>query len=274
MTMLADLHTHSTASDGALKPVELVERALERGITHLAITDHDTVAAYDTDLPHDRLHVITGIELSTVWRRIGIHIVGLNIDLANTELADGIRQQQDARRRRAETIAKRLVKTGIDDPLPAVTELAGSSTIGRPHFARHLVNIGHVRDLREAYKKYLGDGKTGDVRQHWASLPDVVGWIRAAGGVAVLAHPSHYGQTMTKLRELLEDFHAAGGRAIEVVSGRQDAATTRRLAGLATEFNLLASCGSDFHRPAGHGADLGCFPSLPPECRPVWDGWF
>lgn len=272
--MLADLHTHSTASDGALEPGELIDRALERGITHLAITDHDTVAAYSADLPRDLLHVIPGIELSTVWRKIGVHIVGLNIDLENTELAGGVLQQQEARRRRAETIAKRLMKTGIDDPLPAVTELAGGSTIGRPHFAKHLVDIGHVRDLRQAYKKYLGDGKTGDVRQHWASLPDVVGWIRAAGGVAVLAHPAHYGQTMTKLRELLTDFHDAGGRAIEVVSGRQDATTTRRLAGLATEFSLLASCGSDFHRPAGHGVDLGCFPPLPSECRPVWDDWF
>ncbi|HZW59976.1 MAG TPA: phosphatase, partial [Woeseiaceae bacterium] len=157
--------------------------------------------------------------------------------------------------------------------LPAVRALAGSAPVGRPHFAQHLVDIGRVRDRRQAFRKFLGDGKAGDVRRHWAPLAAVTAWIRAAGGTAVLAHPAHYGLTMTRLRALLADFCAAGGDALEVVSGRQDAGTTARLAALAGEFGLLASCGSDFHGPAPHALEPGGAAPLPPACRPVWDSW-
>ncbi|MCB1845294.1 MAG: PHP domain-containing protein, partial [Halioglobus sp.] len=201
--MLIDLHTHTTASDGELSPSGLLARACDQGLTHISITDHDTVAAYaDLQVP-SALELITGIEFSSRWRRIGVHIVGLQIDLNNETLRMAIEHQQRVRSDRARTIADRLMMTGIDDPLPAVSALADCSTIGRPHFARHLVEIGKVKSPREAFKKYLGAGKVGDVQQGWPTMKQVVDWIESAGGIAVLAHPAHYRLTASKLRELL-----------------------------------------------------------------------
>lgn len=270
--MRYDLHTHTVASDGELAPQVLVERAKANGVTHLAITDHDTVAAYDGLAAAD-LALIPGIELSTYWSKRGIHVVGLNIDPDCPELAAGICEQQRARERRAEKIAARLQRAGCGETLEGARREAGDGAIGRPHFARHLLAAGQVRTVREAFRKYLGNGKPGDVRSEWASLDTVVRWIRSAGGAAVLAHPAHYKMTRTKLVELIRDFRAAGGEAIEVVSGRQDAATTARLARLAADSGCAASTGSDFHRPGGHWADVGGQPALPPACRPVWQLW-
>lgn len=271
--MTIDLHCHTTASDGALAPSVLLERALANGVTQLAITDHDTLAGYDLLGSQDKLTLIPGIELSTRWRKIGVHIVGLNVDPANPVLRQGIERQLEAREKRARKIANRLTKLGIDDPLPAVREIANNGNIGRPHFAQHLVDIGLVKDQRQAFRKYLGAGKAGDIRESWADFEDVIGWINHADGIAVLAHPAHYNLTMTKLRELLRDFTAAGGRAIEVVSGRQEPQVGRRMAGLADEFDLLASVGSDFHKPGLAWAELGRCAALPDGCRPVWKAW-
>lgn len=271
--MLADLHSHTTASDGVLAPGALLALAAERGVTHLAITDHDTVAGVAAAPPTDGVTLVPGIELSTRWGGTGIHVVGLAIDPDAAELARGICRQQQARRQRAARIAARLQRTGLPDLLPAVAADAGDGSIGRPHFARELVSAGYVKDTRQAFRRYLGPGKAGDVQSEWASLDAVVAWIRSAGGIAVLAHPAHYGLTWTRLRALLGDFRQAGGRGVEVVSGRQDAPLTSRLATLANDAGLLASLGSDFHRPGTPWADLGRCPGLPADCRPVWSAW-
>lgn len=146
--MKPDLHTHTNLSDGALSPAELIERALDKGITHLAITDHDTINAY-RELPPSDLTIVPGIELSTRWMKAGIHIVGLNIDLHHPVLRQGIETQQQARLERAQQIAIRLQKLGIPDILSAVTKIAGTSTIGRPHFARILVEQGYGRCISQ-----------------------------------------------------------------------------------------------------------------------------
>ncbi|MEQ8204901.1 MAG: PHP domain-containing protein [Woeseia sp.] len=271
--MRIDLHTHTTASDGELSPKELLLRATDQGLTHIAITDHDTVAAYSHLEVPEGLSVIPGIEFSSRWRKIGVHIVGLNIDLDQPALSQAIAQQQQVRSERAQTIAERLVKLGFEDPLPAVSILAGGSNIGRPHFARHLVATGKVKTIREAFKKYLGAGKPGDVKQTWAPIEDVVRWINDAGGVAVLAHPAHYRLTQSKLKELVTDFADADGTAIEVVSGSQEPTVTRKLASLCNDFELHASVGSDFHRPDARWAELGRFAALPDTCEPVWNLW-
>ncbi len=271
--MLIDLHTHTTASDGALTPDELLARAAAQGLTHISITDHDTVAAYATVSVPDTIELISGIELSSRWRGIGIHVVGLNIDLQSATLLAAVEQQQAVRLSRARKIANKLMKTGIDDPLSAVLALADGQTVGRPHFARHLVTIGKVKNVRDAFRKYLGNGKIGDVKDEWVELPEVIDWIHAAGGQAVLAHPAHYRLTQTKLRELVTDFRAAGGDAIEVVSGSQDVAVTRKLATICMDFGLHASVGSDFHRVDKRWADLGRFAALPAQCPPVWHLW-
>lgn len=267
-----DLHTHTTASDGDLSPAALVARAAERGVTQLAITDHDTVAAYSSLPAATGIGIVPGIELSTRWRKIGVHVLGLGIAPDDAGLAAGVTAQLSARRRRAERIAERLVRAGLPDLLPAA-ERHGGDCIGRPHFAQALVDGGHVSDTRHAFRRYLGAGKAGDVKSEWAPLAEVIAWIAGAGGVAVLAHPAHYRLTRTKLRELVADFRAAGGRGLEVVSGRQQDAVTRHLAELAVDTEMLASCGSDFHRPDRHLADVGGCAPLPAGLRPVWSAW-
>jgi len=267
-----DLHTHTNRSDGALSPCALVERALDKGITHLAITDHDTISAY-RELPPSELSIVPGIELSTRWMKTGIHVVGLNLDVHHPLLRQGIETQQQARVERARQIAARLQKLGIPDLLAEVTQIAGTSTIGRPHFARVLVRHGHSKDMAAAFRKYLGNGKAGDVRQVWPSITDIIRLITEAGGTPVLAHPAGYKLTATKLRELVRDFCDAGGEAIEVVSGSQRPEVTKKLAALAKDHDLSASCGSDFHHPGNRWSDLGQFPALPADLTPVWEQW-
>lgn len=273
--MIYDLHTHSTASDGSLSPAALLAHAEDCGVDVLSITDHDTVAAYEQlgDTPPASPALVPGIELSTTWAGRGVHILGLNIDPSNAVLRSGIAAQQAARTERAETIAARLEKLGLGDARADVAEAAGLSGIGRPHFARYLINNGYVEDFATAFRKYLGDGKAGDVRNGWASMDDVVRWIRAAGGSAALAHPAKYRLTRTKLCGLIEDFIAAGGVAIEVVSGAQEPGITRRLGALAADYGLAVSAGSDFHHPSSTWSAPGRFATMPESLRPVWDLW-
>ncbi|RLA45645.1 MAG: phosphatase [Gammaproteobacteria bacterium] len=273
--MLFDLHTHSTASDGSLSPTELVQRARLAGVDVLAITDHDTVAGI-AELDKETLGSLTllpGLELSTQWGSIGVHIVGLNIQLDSSEFKDALAGQQRARYQRAGIIAEKLKKKGFPDLLPAVIKAAGRATIGRPHFAQQLVAIDAVKTTDEAFRKYLGAGKPGDVKQLWSPLAEVIGWIRNAGGTAVLAHPDKYHLTRTKLLSLISDFKDAGGEAIEVVSGQQTTHKTRDLVTLCTQAKLLASCGSDFHQPEQRWADVGKHSALPDDCTPIWDIW-
>jgi len=273
--MLVDLHTHSLYSDGSLSPHELLCLADSRGVNMLAITDHDTVAGFDNLPPADdfECRVIAGIELSTQWNRIGIHILGLNIDPDCPSLVAGAERQQLARQKRAQVIATRLEKLGLTNTLEGATKLAGDQPIARPHFARYLAESGQVKTIQDAFRKYLGPGKRGDVRELWAEMDEVIDWIHSAGGVAVLAHPAKYKLTHRKLEQLVTDFKAAGGEAIEVVSGQQEPAVTARLGRLANRFGLTSSCGSDFHQLKRPWAMLGNVEALPGDCSPVWAGW-
>lgn len=272
--MIYDLHSHSNVSDGSLAPAQLLCHAAACGVDVLAITDHDTLDAYETLNDHlAGVQLVTGIELSTSWNRIGVHIVGLNIDPANAILQDGVARQKRIRFERARTIAERLQKCGIADPFDAVVEISGGGYIGRPHFAEHLVAAGIVKDTKTAFRKYLGAGKPGDVKHGWASMDEVVQWITSAGGTAVLAHPAKYGLTKSRTRALAKDFRQSGGRAIEVVCGPQQDATTTYLARLANELDLAASCGSDFHNPGFAWSRPGGFEPLPTDVRPVWETW-
>ncbi len=271
--MNVDLHSHTTASDGALSPMDLLLRAKEQGVEMMAITDHDTVAGYQSvrDQWQDpSMQLIAGIELSCLWGRRLIHVVGLNIDSDHAVLKAGLQVQQQARLDRARVIGEKLAKQGFEGGYRFVAELAGESQIGRPHFARFLVERGHVRSESEAFKRYLGAGKIGDVKSSWPEMAKVIQWINDSGGVAVLAHPLHYKMTATKLRALASDFKAQGGAAIEVISGKQAKDRTQYLAQLAERFELKASIGSDFHRPGMSWNELGQAGVLPKSCQPVW----
>jgi len=269
-----DLHSHTSVSDGALSPIELIHRAIQQGVDILSITDHDTISAYQQlqNASNNAIKIIPGIELSTQWRGIGVHIVGLNLTLDSPALTHGVAQQEKARSERALLITQRLIKAGLPVVFERVKDLAGGENIGRPHFAQHLVELGAVKNMSAAFKKYLGNGKAGDVKQCWADLPQIVDWIVSSGGTAVLAHPLKYKMTRTKLSTLLDAFIEAGGRGMEVVSGHQTKDETKVLSRLCVEKGLLGSCGSDFHQPS-QWSEIGSMSVFPEECTPVWREW-
>ena len=270
---LYDLHCHSTASDGILSPETLVSRAKSQGVTHLALTDHDTTdglsLAKSAGLSLG-VNVIPGIELSTQWSGINVHIVGLNVDIEAPVLKDAVMAQSKARHDRAQEIDQRFKKLGIEGVFDGAQKYAGNASIGRPHMARYLVEQGLVKDMNQAFKKYLGAGKLGDVKQVWLELGDVVRAITDSGGIAVLAHPLKYKMTLTKLRLLVSAFKQVGGQAIEVVSGDQQANQTQSMGLLANRFELFASCGSDFHTPEGGFQELGRYSPMPSDVPYVW----
>ncbi|HTF95629.1 MAG TPA: PHP domain-containing protein [Cellvibrio sp.] len=272
--MIFDLHCHSNFSDGVLSPEELVVRACSRGVSVLAITDHDTIAgiaiAHKASVIHG-LQLIPGIEFSSQWGKGGVHIVGLGIDPHSVDLLAAIRFQEEARQARSVAIGEKLARLGFTDALAGARKIAGNGTLGRPHFAQYLVEIGAVKNINAAFKKYLGTGKPADVRYQWPSMDQVIEWIHVAGGIAVLAHPAKYELTRMKMCALIDSFAAAGGDAVEVISGVQSTAVTQDLAKIVNARNLHASCGSDFHMPDHPWQELGSFGALPDNLKPVWN---
>ncbi len=268
-----DLHCHSTASDGALSPADLVDRAAAKGVTHLALTDHDTVAglsAAASSAAQKGISLIAGTELSCVWRSHTVHIVGLDFDPENTDFRNALERQNRNRWARAGAIADKLSKTGVENLLDKATTKAGGDVPGRPHFARALIDEGVVKDSAQAFKRYLGQGKPGDVKAFWPELGEVVQWILGAGGVAVLAHPRKYKLTATRLRALVSDFKSAGGKAMEVSISGQSSGDLGFIAELCRRENLLASQGSDFHFPGAPWCELGRIAKMPDGIEPVW----
>ena len=274
----ADFHMHSLHSDGSLSPLALIDLACERDVTQMAITDHDTVSAYAElakcpEMANTSVQLITGCEFSCLWSGRNIHVVGLNLDLQNPGLSDAMAIQAKARTERAQTIADILSRNGFENTLEGAQANAAGGTIGRPHFAKFLIEAGYVKNMKQAFKQYLGAGKPGDVKANWPGLALACQWIRRAGGVPLLAHPMKYGLTLTKLRKLCDEFKAVGGQGLEVISGAQDSVKTDTLAALAKDFAFLASTGSDFHQPGQPWAELGKVPALPVSCTPVWHSW-
>ncbi|RKZ94998.1 MAG: phosphatase [Gammaproteobacteria bacterium] len=271
-----DLHSHSTASDGSLSPEDLIARTIEQGVDVLALTDHDGTeglaeakqAVKDTDLT-----LISGVEISVTWGKNTVHILGLNIDSDTDSLQQGLTKLRDYRIGRAQEIAKRLDKSGISGALEGARKYASDIMLGRLHFAKFLVEQGYAKNINDVFKRYLVRNKPGYVPGEWASLADAVNWINEAGGQAVIAHPARYRITATKLRRLVTEFKEIGGVGFEVVSGRQHPEEIKTLARIAEQFELLASCGSDFHTPDNTWVELGRLPPLPESCVPVWSTW-
>jgi 3',5'-nucleoside bisphosphate phosphatase len=271
-----DLHTHSTASDGSLIPEALVARAIEHNVDVLALTDHDGtegINAAQKAAQGSALKLIAGVELSVSWGSRTVHIVGLNIDINNEPLQEGLSELREYRIGRAQEIAKRLAKAGIEGALEGAREYASDVMLGRVHFAQFLVKQGLAKDNNDVFKRFLVRNKPGYVPGKWASLEKAMAWINDAGGQAVIAHPARYKMTATKLARLTAEFKELGGAAIEVVSGRQHPEEIKTLARLSNKFELLASCGSDFHTPDNTWVELGKLNTLPETCTPIWHDW-
>lgn len=276
MTLHYDLHSHSTASDGTLAPAELVSRAARQGVDVLALTDHDVTDGLPAALAAAaalQITLLPGVEVSVTWEGKTIHIVGLGIDHTNAELQQGLASMRAFRDWRAEEMGRRLEKRGIENAYAGALAYASGTILSRTHFARYLVESGHARDMGQVFKRFLTQGNPGYVPGEWASLRDALDWIHSAGGQAVVAHPARYKLTATRLRQLLSEFKQHGGAAIEVVSGSHSRDDYHAMANYAREFDLLASCGSDYHGPEQPWLELGRLPPLPKICVPVWRGW-
>jgi len=272
-----DLHCHSTSSDGLLAPAELVRRAAARGVTTLALTDHDELSGLAEARDTARevgIAFVDGVEISVTWTGVTIHIVGLGIDPETEILVRGLEAVRDTRAVRAERIAAGLAAAGIPGSLEGAYAFAENPRlIGRTHFARFLVERGHVRDVKTVFQRYLVAGKPGYVPHEWASLGDAVGWIRASGGRAIVAHPGRYKLSRPEMRRFLLEFKALGGAGVEVVTGSHTRPQYLEFALLARDLELLASRGSDFHGPQESAAELGSLPPLPADLTPVWHDW-
>ncbi len=269
-----DLHTHTLHSDGKLSVEDLINRAKEKGVDVLSITDHDTIKAYQeiSELQQDNLHIIPGIEFSTYWKKIGIHILGLNLDLTSKILNDTIQQQLELREQRAIKIVNRLnQKHSLEIDYNELKSFANTDNIGRPHIAEYLIEQKKIKNFNQAFDKYLSNKKLGEVKYEWLDLETIVKTITKANGIAVIAHPLKYKLTRTKLIELITDFKTFGGKGIEIVSGRQDPYQTKALLKITQQQELYGSCGSDFHTPTTPWSELGKFEKLPNDCMSIWE---
>ncbi len=271
-----DLHCHSNVSDGMLSPAEVVARAAANGVHALALTDHDDVAGLDAArAAADKAGValIPGVEISVSWGGQTVHIVGLRIDPAHPELAVGLAGIRVGRIERARRMGDDLARSGIAGAYEGAYDYAvNKQMVGRTHFARWLVAQGHASDMRSAFRRFLTRGNPGYVEHQWTTLESAVSWIRASGGMAVIAHPGRYAFTARELHLLLDDFRTLGGEGIEVITGSHHPSEYGKFADLARAFGLKASRGADFHAP-GEGIDIGRLPALPHYCQPVWLGW-
>ncbi len=271
-----DLHCHSNVSDGVLSPADVVARAASNGVNLLALTDHDDVsglAAAQTAAAGTDLTLIPGVEISVTWGGQTVHIVGLRINPQHPDLVAGLHDIRLGRIERAHRMADNLALHGIEGAYEgAYGYAANKEMVGRTHFARWLVAQGHAPDMRSTFKRYLTLGNPGYVEHEWTSLENAIGWIRASGGMAVVAHPGRYALNARQLLLLLEAFRALGGEGIEVITGSHHPSEYGKFADLARAFSLKASRGADFHAP-GEGVDIGRLPELPHYCKPVWQGW-
>ncbi|UCE89246.1 MAG: PHP domain-containing protein [Pseudomonadota bacterium] len=278
MTVCYDLHSHSTASDGTLEPEELVRHACACGVQVLALTDHDEIAGLaqaEAAAAQLQLGFVPGIELSVTWGHKTIHIVGLYVDSDSTPLQAGIERLRVFREWRGEEIARRLEERGISGALEGARRHAAGQILSRTHFARFLVDNGNGKDVRHVFRHFLVQGKPGYVPGQWASLEEAVGWIRAAGGLAVIAHPARYKLSATRRRLLYGEFRDLGGHALEVVSGSHGRDDIRQQGQHARQFGLSASAGSDYHGPGQAYLEPGRLASVPEGCTPIWltDAW-
>jgi 3',5'-nucleoside bisphosphate phosphatase len=270
----ADLHCHSTVSDGTLPPPALAARAAANGVALWSLTDHDEVGgqavAREAALAAGMAYV-NGCEISVTFADVTVHIVGLGFDADDAALVQGLARTRGGREARARDMAAGLAQVGIAGAFEGALQYVGNpELISRTHFARHLVERGVCSDTSEVFRRFLTEGKPGYVPHRWAKLGDAVRWIADAGGIAVIAHPGRYKFTANEEYALFSEFKTHGGRAVEVMTGSHNEAERRKYADMAQEFDLLASRGSDFHSPTESRTDLGLLPDLPGALRPVW----
>ena len=255
-----DLHLHTRYSDGSLTPAEVVALAHQAGVTAMAITDHDIVDG----IPHAMeaatkfgIEVIPGVELSSRWNGQELHVLGYCFDRQDPAFQDHLARQRRSRHDRNPQAVERLNALGLELSEDEVRAKAGSDSIGRPHIAQVLVDKGYVRDTREAFDRYLGEGAAAYVPRTLADTRDVIAWIRNAGGVPVLAHPTWTRCEGEPLYRLCTCLKEAGLLGLEVFYSTHTRKQTSRYLELAKRLDLLVTGGSDFHGAANPAIQVG-----------------
>ena len=266
------MHTHSTYSDGVLAPAELVRRAASRGVSLLALTDHDeTGGLAEAQQAASRCGVlfVPGVEISALWSGQTVHVLGLDIDPRAPDLVVGLSANRRSRSERAVRIAAQLDAAGVAGSLQGAARLAGdAAAIGRGHFARFLVEQRHARSTSDAFRRYLAAGRAAHVLPSWPAMDQAIGWIHAAGGQAVLAHPDRYHLSMRARQFLLEAFAQSHGDAVEF--SRDSGFKYSNQIRLARHFGFALSSGSDFHAPGKNVADVGDASPIPAGLPAIW----
>lgn len=255
-----DLHLHTRYSDGSLTPAEVVDLAHQAGVTALAITDHDIVDGIPRAIEAATklgIEVIPGVELSSRFNQQELHVLGYFFDWRDSTFRDHLAQQRRSRHVRNPQTIERLNALGLELSEEEVKAKAGSDSIGRPHVAQVLVDKGYVQDTREAFDRYLKEGAPAYVPRMLSDTRDVIAWIRNAGGVPVLAHPTWtrcQGESLYRLCACLKD---AGLLGLEVFYSSHTRQQTSRYLELAKRLDLLVTGGSDFHGAANPGIQVG-----------------
>jgi predicted metal-dependent phosphoesterase TrpH len=259
--MRCDLHMHSTVSDGSLPVEQLIPAVHASGVGVFALTDHDSVDGLPAARELARslgLELINGVELSTRHDALELHILGYGFDPEHPLLVEKLIQQKAARHGRLPALVQRLNNLGVAISVEDVYRAAGDSNPGRPHVARALVQLGHVRDTDEAFRRYLGDAAPANVRKLVPSPAEAIGWIHAAGGKAVWAHPlARPIQRQGGFEALVRELALSGLDGLEEVHPAQDLGARRRIRQLARELGLKLTGGSDFHGEATPGVSIG-----------------
>jgi predicted metal-dependent phosphoesterase TrpH len=253
--MRADLHAHTTASDGSLSPSALVGLARDVGLDVLAVTDHDSVAGIPEALAAARgtpVRLVPAVELSAVWEGRDVHVLGYFVDFEDRVLLRHLIDLREARLRRAETIVASLTDAGYNIDIQDVLALAAGGSVGRSHVARALVNQGHAATVSDAFTRFLGRGCPFYVPKDVRSPVEVLDVVQSAGGVPVLAHPG-----VTKVDALITPLVVAGLGGIEAYHAEHTAEQRAHYAWLARSLGLVATGGSDYHGTGTPGVQLG-----------------
>jgi hypothetical protein len=273
MRSLIDLHTHSLHSDGVLAPAALVRRAAGRGVTVLALTDHDTTSG----LPEAAvacvaagIRFVPGIEVTATWRGQSIHVIGLGLPDSRRAVDAHAASVVDRRRHRVLAIGERLGRRARLDGAAIGEAVCRSHPVPtRTHLARVLVEQGHAPNVQAAFDRFLSQGAPGHVPSDWPTLADTMGVLVPHCAAVVLAHPHRYRLSGGALRQLASEFAGAGGSALEVDLAGMSSTDRDRIAALARRTGLAGSVGSDFHDPAIPWTPLGRTGALPEGVRAV-----
>ena len=250
---IIDLHTHSTASDGTYSPAEVARLAKTLGLSAIALTDHDTIDGLDAFQKEGTklgIETIAGIEFAALWEkhhRPEIHIVGLGFSPSHPLLLERMQEIQESRSLRNQKMCEKLTSIGLPVTLEEVSANAGGEILTRAHFANVLLQKGYIQKKEDAFSRYISPGLPGYVEREFLTPAGCIQTIKAAGGAAILAHPTLYGLTEAALQELCEELCSYGLDGIECLYSTYSSAETKMITKIAENLNLLPSGGSDFH---------------------------